>query len=161
MVGHRLVVEPLIALVALTFFIPSLVLVPIIQCRLNKLVERRTTRLRELGDGIAEERTEGGDYKIDAIYRLCKRIFVLKYIAKFVNNLVGHLGPIAVLGFGGSMAIAGETELGVLVAFVSGFEKIMNPARELLDFYRRAAQMRVQYRLIVDAMRAGDGAEDD
>ena len=95
---------------------------------------------------------------IDTIYTLRKRIFALKYIAKFVNNLVGHLGPIAVLGFGGSMVIAGETQLGVLVAFVSGFEKIMDPARQLLDFYRRAAQMRVQYRLIVETVRAGGGA---
>jgi len=157
-VGYMLFVEPLIALVALAFFIPSLLLAPWIQRRLNLLVERRTTRLRELGDIIAEDLDDGADTVIDEIYRLRKRIFVLKYLAKFVNNLVGHLGPIAVLGFGGSMSIAGQTELGVLVAFVTGFEKIMDPARQLLDFYRRAAQMRVQYRLIVDAVRAGGGA---
>ena len=58
-----------------------------------------------------------------------------------------------VLLFGGWMVIEGRTELGVVVAFISGFEKIMDPARELLNFYRRMAQMRVQYRLIVAAMR--------
>ena len=57
------------------------------------------------------------------------------------------------LVLGGWLVIHGQTELGVVVAFISGFEKIMDPARELLNFYRRMAQMRVQYRLIVEAMQ--------
>ena len=151
--GYMLVVEPLIALFAFALFLPSLLITPWIQRRLNDLVERRTVVLRELGDLIAAEGETHGESRIREIYRVRMRILVLKYLVKLVNNLVGHLGPIGVLLFGGWMVIEGRTELGVVVAFISGFEKIMDPARELLNFYRRMAQMRVQYRLIVAAMR--------
>ncbi|MDA0218675.1 MAG: ABC transporter ATP-binding protein [Proteobacteria bacterium] len=151
--GYMLVVEPLIALFAFALFLPSLLITPWIQRRLNDLVGRRTVVLRELGDLIAAEGETHGESRIREIYRVRMRILVLKYLVKLVNNLVGHLGPIGVLLFGGWMVIEGRTELGVVVAFISGFEKIMDPARELLNFYRRMAQMRVQYRLIVAAMR--------
>jgi hypothetical protein len=35
-----------------------------------------------------------------------------------------------------------------VVAFLSGFERIIDPARELLNFYRRLAQARVQFGLL-------------
>ena len=71
----------------------------------------------------------------------------------FISEIERLLLAVFMLLFGGWMVIEGRTELGVVVAFISGFEKIMGPARELLNFYRRMAQMRVQYRLIVAAMR--------
>lgn len=155
--GYMLVVEPLIALFAFSLFLPSLLLTPWIQRRLNDLVERRTVLLRDLGDLVAAHGTHHGEGEIRMIYKVRMRILALKYLVKLVNNLVGHLGPIGVLLYGGWLVIQGQTEIGVVVAFISGYEKIMDPARELLNFYRRMAQMRVQYRLIVDAVgrRAG------
>jgi ABC-type bacteriocin/lantibiotic exporter with double-glycine peptidase domain len=64
------------------------------------------------------------------------------------NNALGHLGPLSVLVVGGWLVIRGETQVGTIVAFVSGYEKLMNPARDLLNLYRQYSQMRVQYRLI-------------
>ena len=108
---------------------------------------------------MAEEGGEdgGGDAAIRSIFHARMRIILLKYLAKGVNNLVGHLGPIGILLLGGWMVIEGRTDLGIVVAFISGFEKIMDPARELLNFYRRMAQIRVQYRLIADAIAEDRG----
>ena len=150
--GYMLVVEPLIAIFAFSLFLPSLLLTPWIQRRLNDLVERRTVLLRDLGDLVAAHGTDHGEGEIRMIYKVRMRILALKYLVKLVNNLVGHLGPIGVLLYGGWLVIQGQTEIGVVVAFISGYEKIMDPARELLNFYRRMAQMRVQYRLIADAV---------
>jgi hypothetical protein len=36
----------------------------------------------------------------------------------------------------------------VLVAFLSGLEKVSDPARELLNFYRQLSQTRVQYAIL-------------
>ena len=154
---YMLVVEPQVALVAFALFLPSILMAPWIQGRINQLVERRTLLLRELGAEIAERGASDGGSLIDRIYGARMRIQVLKYVFKFVHNLVGSLGPVGVLLFGGWMVIRGQTEIGVVVAFISGYEKIVDPARELLNFYRRMAQTRVQYRMIAEAVRREQG----
>ena len=60
------------------------------------------------------------------------------------------LAPAVLLVFGGYMVIKGETSLGVLVAFLSGLERIQNPLRDLVSLYREIAQARIQYRKIID-----------
>lgn len=157
--GYMLVVEPLVAAVAIAFFIPSLILVPILQQKVNKLAADRTVQARELGEELLEDDGRASEEKaeslIERIYRLRIRIFVLKYFMKFFNNLTAQLGPLAVLMTGGWLAIQGETEVGVIVAFISGYERMTNPARDLLNFYRRLSAMRVQYGLVREA---GDGS---
>ena len=152
--GYMLIVEPLVAAIAIAFFVPSLVIVPIIQRKVNELAEERTTQTRELGEKLLEDEnidTDRGDNLIESIYGLRLRIFYLKYFMKFLNNLIGHLGPLSVLMVGGWLVIQGETEIGTIVAFISGYERMINPARDLLNFYRRLSAMRVQYRLVRDA----------
>lgn len=155
--GYMLVVEPLVAAVALCFFVPSLAVVAAIQPALNRLSERKTTSVRELGEsllgtGRGNARDDAGpDGLIARIYRLRIRISILKHAMKFLNNLFGNLGPLSVLMVGGWLAIRGETEVGTIVAFLSGYERMIDPARDLLNFYRRLAIMRVQYGLVRQA----------
>ena len=49
---------------------------------------------------------------------------------------------------GGYLAIEGATTIGTVVAFISGFRRLADPSRELLAYYRLAAETRVQCRLI-------------
>jgi ABC-type bacteriocin/lantibiotic exporter with double-glycine peptidase domain len=46
------------------------------------------------------------------------------------------------------MVIQGETTVGVIVAFISGFDRLSAPLRELVNYYRVAAQAAVQHRMI-------------
>ena len=155
--GYMLVIEPLVAAIALAFFFPSLILVPLIQRKVNALAEERTNKARDLGESLLQDDSaqDAGPEKanglIEAIYAIRIRIFHLKYLMKFANNLIGHLGPLSVLLVGGWLVIRGESEIGTIVAFISGYERMTNPARDLLNFYRRLSGMRVQYRLIRDA----------
>src|SRR3546814_5050865 len=59
-------------------------------------------------------------------------------------NLLSAIAPLSVLLVGGLMVIAGETTIGVVVAFISGFERLSTPLRELVAYYRVAAQANVQ-----------------
>jgi ABC-type bacteriocin/lantibiotic exporter with double-glycine peptidase domain len=130
---------------------------------INKNVEARTQLLRELGDEMtspdgdveapdAEARIAGFDRRIDDIYVTRLQIYLLKYLLKFINNFLGQLGPLSILLLGGYLVIEGRTEVGTIVAFLSGYERMVDPARELLAFYRRLSRMRVQYRLVADAV---------
>jgi ABC-type bacteriocin/lantibiotic exporter with double-glycine peptidase domain len=44
--------------------------------------------------------------------------------------------------------IIGQTSLGVVVAFISGFERLADPLRQLVTFYTLAAQSRVRHEAI-------------
>jgi ABC-type bacteriocin/lantibiotic exporter with double-glycine peptidase domain len=58
------------------------------------------------------------------------------------------LAPLSVLVVGGYMVIEGQTTIGVIVAFITGFERLSDPLRELLNYYRVAAQAGVQHDMI-------------
>jgi ABC-type bacteriocin/lantibiotic exporter with double-glycine peptidase domain len=50
--GYMLVVEPTIALVSLSFFLPQMLLVPLIQRVVNRRAARKVRLVRELGEQI-------------------------------------------------------------------------------------------------------------
>jgi ABC-type bacteriocin/lantibiotic exporter with double-glycine peptidase domain len=81
------------------------------------------------------------------------RFFLAKFALKSLLNLLNSAGPATVLILGGYLVIQGETQVGVLVAFLSGFERMSSPVRELISFYRVAAQASVQHRMIAKWMQ--------
>jgi len=167
-ISYMMIIEPLIAVYTLALFLPTAMLVPPLQHVNNRFVAHRTKLVRLLGEELAgvddqngpvghsdrqEESASSADGQrrhnkvIERVYRTRIRIVLLKYLVKTVNNLMGNLGPLGVLGLGGWLVIQGETEVGTIVAFLSGFERLQQPARDLLNFYRRQSRMRDQYRL--------------
>lgn len=153
--GYMFVVEPSIALFALAFMVPQIILTPLLQRRLNELVEERVGYIRELGDRVSDMdapvQEEGGRI-LDRIFDNRIRFNLLKFALKSGLNLLNALGPLAVLVFGGYLVMQGETQVGVIVAFISGFERISAPVRELVSFYRVAEQARVQHDMIAKWM---------
>ncbi len=159
--GYMLWVEPRIAAASLVLYSPQLYVVPKIQAAINRRVQRRIVLVRELGQQIVDA-TDGGETaeaheaqyetSIHEIYRQRVRIAYLSSSVTFLNNLLDHSGTISVLVIGGWLAIHGRTDIGTLVAFLSGFEKISEPWRELVSFYRRASDARVKYRLLRDSL---------
>jgi ABC-type bacteriocin/lantibiotic exporter with double-glycine peptidase domain len=160
--GYMLWTEPMVALVAFAFFVPALLVAPWLQRAINRHSKARTEHMRELSNqvvGGGKGTGEGGDQAggnleamIQRIYDTRVRLFAVKFFAKFFNNLMGNIGQIAVLVAGGVLVIEGKTEIGIVVAFMSGFERISEPARELMNFYRQQSQMRVQYRLLQEVV---------
>ncbi|MFC6673119.1 ABC transporter ATP-binding protein [Marinobacterium aestuariivivens] len=154
--GYMLLVDPLIALGALAFLIPSLLLVGFTQPLLNRLSERKIGAIRDLGQALLRTDETETDGLIERIYRLRLRFTLIKHAVKQLNNLTNHLGPLSVLVVGGWLVIEGQAEVGTLVAFISGYERLTGPSRDLLNFYRQLALIRVQYRLVQKASQPLD-----
>ena len=72
----------------------------------------------------------------------------LKFLLKGAINLLNNLAPLAVLMVGGYMVLQGESTVGVVVAFISGLQRLADPVRELMNYYRVAAQANVQHSMI-------------
>lgn len=155
-IGYMLFVEPKVALFSLGVVVPQLLLAPFMQRRLNKLTQQRLRYLRDFGGRVAGEEVADDEQtreRLNLIYSNRIHFYAWKYVMKAILNLLGGLGPIVVLTYGGWLVIQGETTVGVLVAFLSGFERLSSPVRELITFYRQAEQARVQHDLIAQWMR--------
>ncbi|TCR64603.1 ABC transporter ATP-binding protein [Bosea sp. BK604] len=152
--AYMLYIQPVIALIGVIFLIPQIVLALFMQEQLNTLVERQVGLVRKLGDetvGQTTGKSENAGERfptIIAIFHNRLRFYFLKYSLKTLLNIVNALGPLMVLVVGGWMVIHGQTTLGTVVAFISGLERLSNPMRDLLNFYREYQQAKVQYEMI-------------
>lgn len=162
--AYMLFVQPIVAAVALVFLVPSVIVTSLIQPILNKMSEKKIKTARDLGDRVLTigKDTDPEDtdaYPLtDRIYRLRLRFAYFKHAMKALNNFFAALGPLSVLAVGGWLTIRGETHVGTIVAFISGYERMTDPVRELINFYRQLSVMRVQYSLVYQATQATEKA---
>ena len=147
--SYMVYMEPVIAAVAAVFLVPQIFLAIFMQRELNTLVEKQVGLVRELGSDIVEN-PKGGSPTIFAIFVNRIRFNALKFGLKALLNIANAIGPLMVLLVGGYLVIHGQTTIGTVVAFVSGFERLSSPLRDLLDFYRQYQQARVQHDMIVE-----------
>lgn len=149
-VTYMVAVEPMIALVSLAFLGPQIVLIPLIQRKINRYVERRVDLVRSLSDGVAEpEEGEDAvmrvDHDVRRIFGNRMRLLLWKFLGKSLLNFLNAAAPLMVLAFGGWMVVEGRTEVGVVVAFISGFNRMAEPLRDLINYYRTYAQTDVKH----------------
>jgi ABC-type bacteriocin/lantibiotic exporter with double-glycine peptidase domain len=150
--------EPLLGLVVLFIAVPQVVIVPIIQRRINEQVRGRTRTLRRAGDLIVDhmQGSRGSASSLgseigkafELIYSVRLRVFKLKFGLKFLVSALQSAGVFALLFFGGIMVLNGRTEIGIVVAFISGLDRVLDPWRELIAFVRSTSSAKVQFDLI-------------
>ena len=136
--GYMLVTEPLLALVALGFFVPQIVIAPLAQRWLNRLERKRIDLLRRLSDELVQ-RSGVSDERLGLIFRNRMVSEAVKQALKAALRILTSLAPLSVLVFGGYLYIQGATSVGVIVAFMSGFERMADPAGALINYYRVAS----------------------
>jgi ABC-type multidrug transport system fused ATPase/permease subunit len=152
-IGYLAFVEPLIMGVGLALLVPQVLLAVRVQHAINPLVATRVDLLRRLGDHVASTGDFAGDRddeEIEGIYDNRMRIYMLKFAGKSAMNLLNALAPLGALLIGGYLVIKGATTIGTVVAFMSGFDRLSDPARQLTVFYRSASQAGVHHRKIAE-----------
>jgi ABC-type multidrug transport system fused ATPase/permease subunit len=161
--GYLFWVQPEIAAFALALFIPQVVIVPLGQRRINRWAAIHARLLRKVGGVIvsSERNTltlRHLERRFARLSRGARTTRVLIYRVKFFLTLLGNfidaLGPLIVLAVGGWLVLNGKAEVGTLVVFISGFQKVAEPWDQLLTFYRTTSNARTKYRLIVDTLPA-------
>lgn len=163
LLGYMVVVEPLVATISMVFLVAQVAIVPPLQGWINKRIAIHVTLIRRLGSGIvrhadsafrdtettAQEKLQ---QTLSRVFRNRMVIHGLKWILKGLVNMLNHLAPLSVLAIGGWLVIEGETSIGVVVAFMSGFDRLAAPVRGLIAYIRQASQARVQHDMIAKWM---------
>ncbi len=155
--GYMLYTQPMLALVAVALFCPQFLFIPLLQKAINQRTELRIQTLRAMssdivndaaaGDGVREKKTFR--HRAGELYRLNMEIFYRKYGMTFLMNLFHHLGTIGILAFGSWLLLQGKTDMGTIVAFISGINRMNDPWGDLVNFFRDLTNAVIRYRLIV------------
>jgi ABC-type multidrug transport system fused ATPase/permease subunit len=163
-VGYMFTLSPLLTILSMSIYPFELIVIPLLQRRYNRLNKKRIRNTRAMGNivneaisGIHEvhsnssyplEEKRMSSY-VDALYRILKKLFIVKYGMKFANNMFQSFGPFILFIVGGYLAINGQFTLGALVAFLSAYEKVYDPWKEMLEYYQSYQDASVRYKQIM------------
>lgn len=161
-IGFILASQPWLGLLALAVVIPQAAIVVAIQSRINRRVRQRVQALRDVSDRISDGDLAVEDQQVVAdfhdVYLVRRRIFGLKLSAKFALSAISAVGVAGVLLLGGLLVLAGRSDVGTVVASLSGLGRIEKPWRELVAFFRTVSTVRVRYEMLVGFIASRDGA---
>jgi len=158
--------NPLLALLSFSIYPIEIVIIPLLQKRFNRLNRDRIEVTRTMSNVIGEAISGMHEVQGNAGYQLenqklggsASRLFEIrlkmnnfKFLIKFTNNFFQSLGPFILFIVGGYLTIQGRFDLGALVAFLSAYEKLYDPWKELMDYYQGYQDSKVRYRQIMDA----------
>jgi len=158
--GYLFWLNPLLAAVTLSIYPVVLLLVPVLQKRVNIFNRKRVDAGRKLSSkvgesvaGIHEIQANGAfdveNKKFESLVDNLRKIRIIwnlyRFAVKAVNSLFTNFSRFLVFALGGFLAINGRLELGALVAFLSAQEKLYDPWKELIQFYQAYQTASVTY----------------
>jgi ABC-type multidrug transport system fused ATPase/permease subunit len=156
-VAYMIHVDFRMAAVAILFFIPQLVFVPMMQHAMNRRTRVRIRLIRGLSISVVKgggdaERDRADDERIERVFRLNMGIFKLKFSMNFLMNLSTQLQVIGALAVGAWAVLHQQLEIGGVVAFISGIGRITDPWGDLVNYFRDANINQVKFRLLSDTV---------
>ena len=164
---YLIYLQPLMAAVALALFVPQCIFVPLVQNAINRRTEARIQVMRRLSAEIVSETAQGAlqheerSYvqRVRRVFALNMQIYRRKYAMNLLINVLYHLGTVGILFVGGWFVMQGRTEVGTVVAFISGLAKVNDPWNDLVTFLRDMTNARVKYGLIARVLDDQDPGE--
>ncbi len=154
--GYMLYTEFWLAVVAIAAFIPQALATPLVQDRINAQSAERIAQIRGVGsDAIAARQGDNGKRaqaleRVGRIFDIRLLIYKLKFALKAALNLMDHLADLIVLAVGGYMAVQGQTEIGVVVAFLSGLGQLRSPWRTLISYFRVSPDAQMRFSILTE-----------
>ncbi len=153
-IGYISSTQPGLGMIAFSMIVPQIIIVLLSQRKVNVFVARRVQILRSATDRLTVEDLEAVERDIDAmfddIYETRRRMFLWKLSAKFLLSVINGAGTVGVLMLGGWLVLQGRTDVGTVVAAVSGLGRIQGPTAFLIAFYRQVSANRIKYELMLE-----------
>ncbi|MEQ9326380.1 MAG: ABC transporter transmembrane domain-containing protein [Rhodospirillales bacterium] len=167
--GFIAVQDPIMGLIAVSTIPIQMYLIPKLQKIVNGLARERVRTVRQLSQQLGE--SVGGIYDVHThdtselestrigatlgeIYFIRLRIYIWKFLIKFVNNFLAQVTPIAFYLVGGYLVIAGDFTIGALTASIAAHKDLSAPWKELLGWYQRLADAQIKYDQLVEQFGA-------
>ncbi len=165
--GFMIYLNPTLGLLSMIIYPLELTVIPLLQRWYNRYNRKRVLTNRQITSLVNESVAGIHEVQGNASYllennklsRLIKRLYkvtvklsVIKYGIKFSNNLFQSIGPLLLFLVGGYLAINGEFTIGALVAFLSAYEKVYDPWKEVIEYYQTYQDAQVRYKQIMELL---------
>jgi ABC-type bacteriocin/lantibiotic exporter with double-glycine peptidase domain len=159
--GYLVWLNPLLAAISFAIYPVVLLLVPVLQKRVNRYNRKRVDAGREVSGKIGESVEGVHEIQVNSAFdieqrkfaRLVDRLCRIRIVwnlyrqgIKRLNGLFTNFSRFLIFAVGGYLAINGRLELGALVAFLSAQEKLYSPWKELIQFYEAYQTASVTYK---------------
>ncbi len=148
--------EPLLGAFIVAVALPQVVIVIAAQRPVNPLVKKRLQLLRTAADQTVDAANTWPEATIldgfDNVLHTRRRIHILKLSSKAALNALAALGVVGVIVLGGWLVLQGETDVGTVVAALTGMSRIDRPLKNLVKFYRSLSTVLVRYGMLTDAI---------
>lgn len=148
--------QPWLGVMALAVVIPQAAIVLAIQHRINIRVRERVQALRDASDRISRSDLDQVEAEVLAdfqtVYETRRRIFMLKLSSKWALGAISALGKVGILFLGGWLVLEGRSDVGTVVASLTGLARIEGPWRDLVSFFRSASTVRVKHGMLLPAI---------
>jgi ABC-type bacteriocin/lantibiotic exporter with double-glycine peptidase domain len=156
--GYMTYLQPMMALVSLLVFSPQFLFVPLMQRAINRRVRERVSTLRQTGAAVIETsadltETVAQEVRFEEVFRLNMGIVKLKVSMNFLMNLTHQLGLVTILTVGAWYVLRGQTQIGTIVAFISGLRNINDPWGDLVGWFQNLMVTLTKYDLIANGAR--------
>lgn len=161
--GYLVYLQPLMTIIVITIFLPQSGFVPIMQAAINRRVGKKISIMRSVSEDIVVMGraidTDGLQAsRIGDVFRINMSIYKIKFTMNFMMNLMTQMGYAGIFAMGGYFVVTGKTEIGTVVAFVSGLSKINDPWGDLVNWYRDLRVTQVKYNLIFNSAQTSPAA---
>jgi ABC-type bacteriocin/lantibiotic exporter with double-glycine peptidase domain len=156
--SYMLFLDLSLASLALAFFLPQLVFVPLMQGAINRRAQARILTKRGISTGVikaaaaAMHEWQWAKDPIERVFMLNMGIYKLKYSMNLLMNLMHYSAVAVALGLGGWFVLQGRMEIGTVVAIVGGLGKLNDPWGDLVNWARELSVVGVKYRLFADVV---------
>ncbi len=155
--GYLLYLQPIMAIVIAAVFVPQFVFVPLMQRAVTKRAQARIAKLREasgalVGEEAGEDLRRRQDERFAEVFTLNMGVYKLKYTMNFLMNLCHQFGIAGILAIGGWLVVSGKTEVGTIVAFISGLATIKDPWDDLATWFQTLMVTLGRYQLFREAL---------
>ena len=152
-VGYLIYLNPVISLILLGVYLPQCIFVPIMQRAINRRAQARIAALREASaDVIGHKNGQADDgaqeERFATVFELNIGVYKLKYSMNFLMNFCHQLGIATILGLGGWFVVIGKTQVGTVVAFISGLATVKDPWDDLATWFQTMMVTRARYSLM-------------
>lgn len=165
--GFMIYLNPTLGLLSMIIYPFELTVIPLLQRWFNQYNRKRVLTNRQITSLVNESITGIHEVQgnasfllennkltrlIKRLYKVTVRLSVIKYGIKFSNNLFQSIGPFLLFLVGGYLAIKGEFTIGALVAFLSAYEKVYDPWKEVIEYYQTYQDAKVRYKQIMELL---------
>ncbi|GAB5470031.1 MAG: ABC transporter ATP-binding protein [Rhodospirillales bacterium] len=156
--------------VSLAIVLTQAWLIPRLRRRLLQLGKQRQLasralagRIGEVMDGATEmhandtsnwERADLVD-RLGHIFLIRFEIYQRKFFVKFLNNFLSQLTPFIFYLVGGLLALAGELDIGALVAVIAAYKDLPGPIKELIDWDQQRLDVTIKYEQVIEQFEPG------